>query len=418
MDYWIVKLNKNGNIQWQKTYGGLYADILGSIEQTKDGGYILGGSSNSPQSGDKDDDNRGIGDFWIIKINNKGVIEWQKTCGGNEDEELYAIHQTQDGGYIVGGNSNSNDSLTSVGGKVNSGSDYWIFKMDANGTIVWSKTYDFGPIDILTTLLENKDSTYLVGGYSAPSPKSGDNSKTSKDEEGINDYIVLKIDEQGEILWKETVGSDGEDILKRLVATRDGSYLIAGTSNAQSNTNTNHKVGKDNKKGKENGQFQNSINGANTITDPSTRLNRLTKGKYTDVTDAISDTSNKANNAVNDKISSVKNTISNVSNKVNSSITDAQDAINDVVNLDDLGVELDATAPLDALSQSFFGPANGGADAETSKTANEKKLPASRDKRSSYGSNDFWVVKIKDKSKTKASETTIEAFPNPDGADM
>jgi hypothetical protein len=227
MDYWIVKLDKNGEVQWQKTYGGDYADLLRSMEQTKDGGYILGGYSNSPQSGEKADANNGIGDYWIVKIDGEGEIEWQKTYGGNEDDQLYAIQQTEDGGYVAGGNSNSTGALTAVGGSVRNGTDYWIIKMDENGTIVWSETYDFGKVDILTSLVENKDHTYLIGGYSSPGPSE----RGEKD--GINDYIALKIDEKGEILWEETVGSDGEDILKKMIETRDGGYLMTGTSSGK-----------------------------------------------------------------------------------------------------------------------------------------------------------------------------------------
>ncbi len=236
MDYWIVKLDKNGELQWQKTYGGEYADLLRSMEQTKDGGYILGGYSNSPQSGEKADDIKGIGDYWILKIDAVGKIEWQQTYGGNGDNQLYAIHQTQDGGYIAGGNSNSTETLTAMGGRVSNGTDYWVIKMDENGGIVWSKTYDFGKVDILTSLVENKDHTYLVGGYSSSplAPEGGtENHKKVKVPEGINDYIALKIDDSGEVLWEQTVGSDGEDILKKMIETRDGGYLMAGTSSGK-----------------------------------------------------------------------------------------------------------------------------------------------------------------------------------------
>ncbi|WP_281323486.1 T9SS type A sorting domain-containing protein [Flavobacterium aestivum] len=250
MDYWIVKLDKAGVVEWQKTYGGEYADVLRSMEQTTDGGYTLGGYSNSSRSGDKSEANSGIGDYWILKIDSVGKIEWQKTYGGNGDNQLYVIHQTEDGGYIAGGNSNSTSPLTTLGGNVSNGTDYWVLKLDEKGEVLWSKTYDFGKVDILTSLVENKDHTYLIGGYAQSEnkqPREGlvgkATSLVNKDKEGINDYIALKIDKKGEETWKKTVGSGGEDILRKLIETRDGGYLMAGTSNSNASKDKNGNIG-------------------------------------------------------------------------------------------------------------------------------------------------------------------------------
>nr|WP_199001716.1 T9SS type A sorting domain-containing protein [Flavobacterium sp. ASV13] len=250
MDYWIVKLDKQGNIEWQKTYGGQYADILRSMEQTTDNGYILAGYSNSPVSGDKTAHNKGVGDFWIIKINDTGEIQWQETYGAEGDDQPYVIHQTADGGYIVGGNSNSKNPLTPLGGIVSNGTDYWVLKLDPDGAVVWSKTYDFGKTDILTSLVENKDQTYLIGGYAQSEnkrPREGIVGKAmgvvNKEKDGINDYIALKIDDKGEEIWSKTVGSSGEDILRKLIETRDGGYLMTGTSNSSASKDKNGSIG-------------------------------------------------------------------------------------------------------------------------------------------------------------------------------
>jgi len=250
MDYWIVKLDKQGDIEWQKTYGGQYADVLRSMEQTTDNGYILAGYSNSPISGDKTVNNKGIGDFWIIKINDTGEIQWQNTYGAEGDDQPYVIHQTIDEGYIVGGNSNSKNALTTMGGIVSNGTDYWVLKLDPDGEVLWSKTYDFGKVDIMTSLVENKDQTYLIGGYAQSEnkrPREGIVGKAmnmvNKEKDGINDYIALKIDEKGEELWNRTVGSAGEDILRKLVGTRDGGYLMAGTSNSSASKDKNGSIG-------------------------------------------------------------------------------------------------------------------------------------------------------------------------------
>lgn len=365
MDYWIVKLDKDGLVQWQKTYGGEYADLLRSMEQTKDGGYILGGYSNSSQYGEKTDSNNGIGDYWILKINEIGVIEWQKTYGGNGDNQLYVIHQTQDGGYIVGGNSNSTTPLTSLGGNVRSGTDFWVLKMDEKGAVIWSETYDFGKVDILTSLVENKDHSYLIGGYAQNESDNSVAKAIKKDEEGINDYIALKIDEKGEVLWDKTVGSDGEDILRKLIETRDGGYLMAGTSNSQSSSSTLGKLAKIANNGKPNEQLQNT-------------------------TDEVNSTINNA----------IKEQLTNTTDKINDAISKETDS----------RFKFGINTPTGTLSLPLM---SSGNSSNSSKVQNEKKLPASKDKFTSFGSNDFWVVKLKDKTKPKVIKATIEVIPNP-----
>ena len=249
MDYWIVKLDRQGVMEWQKTYGGEYADLLRSMEQTSDNGYILAGYSNSPISGDKTEANNGSGDYWIVKLTDSGEIEWQKTYGAEGDDQPYIIHQTADGGYITGGNSNSTGALTSLGGIVGNGTDFWLLRIDHEGGVLWSKTFDFGKVDILTSLVENNNHTYLIGGHAKTETRQsliGDLAKKAgvgKEKDGINDYIALKIDDKGEELWNKTVGSNGEDILRKLVETRDGGYLMAGTSNSNSSKDKNSNIG-------------------------------------------------------------------------------------------------------------------------------------------------------------------------------
>jgi hypothetical protein len=234
MDYWIVKLDSKGSVMWQKTYGGRYSDLLRSLEQTKDGGFILGGYSNSPQSGDKTAASIGIGDYWVIKTDELGAIEWQNTYGGTGDNQLYVVHQTADEGFIVGGNTNSPGTLTAKGGSVQSGSDFWLLRLDTKGEVVWSETYNYGKSDILTSLVENSDHSFLVGGYAQSERGIMAKGLVQKEATGINDYIALKVNEKGEAVWEKIVGSGGEDILRKLISTRDGGYLLAGTSNASS----------------------------------------------------------------------------------------------------------------------------------------------------------------------------------------
>ncbi|MBK6642479.1 MAG: T9SS type A sorting domain-containing protein [Bacteroidetes bacterium] len=131
-DYWIVKTNSVGNIQWQNTIGGSEGDFLESLQQTTDGGYILGGWSLSNISGDKTQNNcdstLGYPDFWIVKTDAAGSIQWQNTIGGSKNDKLHSIEQTIDGGYILGGYSESDISGNKTENCIGY-SDYWIVKL-------------------------------------------------------------------------------------------------------------------------------------------------------------------------------------------------------------------------------------------------------------------------------------------------
>ncbi len=94
-DAWVIKLDAKGNVQWQKTYGGKDDDEAYSIQQTSDGGYIVAGYTYPLCASDWD--------AWVIKLDARGNVQWQKTYGGKDDDEAYSIQQTSDGGYIVAG---------------------------------------------------------------------------------------------------------------------------------------------------------------------------------------------------------------------------------------------------------------------------------------------------------------------------
>jgi hypothetical protein len=263
MDYWVIKIDNKGELVWQNTFGGIYNDDLRSLVATKDGGYLLGGSSNSPASfnsskggaliGNKTEKNVGHFDYWIVKIDEKGQLQWQKTFGGTGDDELVALCETNDGNFILGGNSNS-ESDGDKKSSNDSGTDFWILKIAKDTQeIVWQETYNIAKTDILTSLVENDDKTLLLGGYaqgeSPQTPKGGMKKSPSsalrkskkgmdsrlrgndiKMKQGTDDFVAIKIDEKGEELWRKSVGSDGQDILVKAIETRDGGYLMAGTS--------------------------------------------------------------------------------------------------------------------------------------------------------------------------------------------
>ncbi|WP_035692836.1 hypothetical protein, partial [Flavobacterium sasangense] len=134
-DYWICKIDFKGELEWQKSFGGEGSDMLTSIIQTEDGGFLLGGTSSSNKSLDKKEDSKGQSDFWIIKLNSSGIEEWQKTFGGEWHDELQSVITGVDGGFLLGGTSAS--GISSDKTTLNYGNlDYWIIKINPLGEII------------------------------------------------------------------------------------------------------------------------------------------------------------------------------------------------------------------------------------------------------------------------------------------
>lgn len=156
-DCWVVKLSKSGSIQWQKSYGGSRGDGVNAMQQTYDGGYIIAGGSNSTD-GDLTT-NYGGYDVWIIKIAANGDIEWQKTYGGSQDENAGSIIQTSDSGYAFTGFTKSND--TDVSGN-KGGVDAWVVKLSKTGIIQWQKCLGGSNADFGKSIIATKDGGYAV----------------------------------------------------------------------------------------------------------------------------------------------------------------------------------------------------------------------------------------------------------------
>lgn len=223
-DLWIVKLSSSGLIQWQKTLGGTNADFTfgsESIQQTKDGGYIVAGASAS-NNGDVTGV-QGGSDYWIVKLTFTGVIEWQKTMGGTSSEAAYSIYQTAEGGYIVAGTTPSNDGdVTGYHG--GSGYDAWIVKLSSIGNIQWGKAIGGTDYDFIKSIKQTTDGSYIAAGFT-PS-NDGDVSGNH----GGYDLWIVKLSDIGNILWQKTLGGSTSDMGSSIQQTSDEGYIAAGSS--------------------------------------------------------------------------------------------------------------------------------------------------------------------------------------------
>jgi hypothetical protein len=230
-DLWIVKINGSGVLQWQKSLGGTAEDNASCIEQTADGGYIIAGTTYS-SDGDVTA-NHGNSDYWIVKLDALGNIQWQKNYGGNSNDDASSIQQTLDGGYIVAGESASNDGdVTGHHDGININFDYWIVKLDGAGNIQWEKSFggtDNGSSiiqDIATSAQQTTDGGYIIGGYS--SSVDGDVVGNI----GMEDYWIIKLNSVGNIEWKKNYGGTDNDDARSIKQTNDGGYIIAGYSSS------------------------------------------------------------------------------------------------------------------------------------------------------------------------------------------
>ena len=240
-DFWVVKLNSSGQVLWDKTLGGNLYEECYDVKYTSDGGCIVGGESASNISGNKTENSKGGSDFWVIKLNALGGIEWQKTIGGGLHDSLISIVVTNDNQYLLGGSSSSNVSGDKSENSIGS-SDYWIVKLNAVGTILWDKTIGGNSGDVLIEMVKTNSGFLLAG--SSSSNISGNKTENSK---GSSDFWLVNIDENGTILWDKTIGGSEVEYVNGIVKCPDNGFVIAGssTSNISGDKTQNSQGGND-----------------------------------------------------------------------------------------------------------------------------------------------------------------------------
>jgi hypothetical protein len=170
-DFFLIKTDANGNVQWAKTYGGTRWDYASSVQQTSDGGYIVAGGTYSFGAGWDDD-------IFLIKTDANGNIQWAKTYGGASGDGAMSVQQTSDGGYIV-----ANYTLSFGAGWLN----IFLIKTDANGNVQWAKTYGGTVWDMPFSVQQTSDGGYIVAGATASFGA------------GSADIFLIKTDANGNI---------------------------------------------------------------------------------------------------------------------------------------------------------------------------------------------------------------------------
>jgi len=283
-DVWLIKTNSSGSEQWNRTFGGSGYDRGSSVQQTNDGGYIIGGATYSYGSGDFD--------VWLIKTDSVGNEEWNSTFGGSSVDWGYSIKQTNDSGYIISGYTDSYGA---------GDSDVWLIKTDSGGNEVWNFTFGGIDFDRGFSVQQTREEGYIITGYTVSydiDPTACDIWLIKTDVNGIEEwnrtfggtgvsnkfdmgysvqqttdggYIItgdseiyyvaksdiwlIKTDSMGNEKWNRTFGGSGSDRGRSVQQTRDGGYIITGWAWSYSVTNPDIWVIKTNSSGKEDWNF-------------------------------------------------------------------------------------------------------------------------------------------------------------------
>jgi len=203
-DAYLIKTDANGNLQWDKTYGGSGSDFAFAIEIAPDGGYLLAGETRSKGAGSAD--------AYLIKTDANGNLQWDKTFGDSEFDSVVDIATRADGGYVLAGR-------TSIKGAENS--DAYLIKTDGNGNLQWEKTYGGASFDLAYALTIAPDGGYLLAG-----------STISKGAGNFDAYLI-KTDANGNLQWDKTYGGSEDDIAHALTIAPDGGYLLTGSTRSK-----------------------------------------------------------------------------------------------------------------------------------------------------------------------------------------
>jgi len=200
-DFWLLKLDQQGNLLWQKKYGDASKDKGQVILSANDGGYyLLGNSSN---------ESNGFGDALIIKVDSAGKVLWQQTYGGNGIDEITSAQLTTNGDIIFAGHSASN-----VAGRF----DFWLNRITNQGEVIWQTSVGTERTDYSNDVLVNSDGSTLVVGYN------------NSDVNGLRILVAVKFDAQGQELWQKEYRAiyNQWSQANAVVVSPNGGYVLAG----------------------------------------------------------------------------------------------------------------------------------------------------------------------------------------------
>ncbi len=197
---YVVRLDSTSRLLWSKTYGSAGLDVGRSMAPTKDGGFVIVGTTTSIGAGKKD--------VWLLKIDHEGEVEWSHAYGGVENDYGFSVKQTLDGGYIIGGETNSFGTV---------GSDIYLLKTDEKGNLQWSKALGGKDAEYIYEVIETFDGFVFA-------------SETNTYGSGEWDIMLTKVDKKGELQWSQVYGGNKVEFGYDLIQTKDGGFVLVGST--------------------------------------------------------------------------------------------------------------------------------------------------------------------------------------------
>jgi len=232
-DYWLLKIDPNGAKIWSKTYGGSEDDVASSLVKTNDGGYIISGYSRS-SDGDISE-NAGFQDFWLVKTDSSGNIQWEKTHGFPGSDQAFKIFETSEGNFFATGffdvgacgvdlcdGNDFQGNIDANRAAQHGVGEFWGILMDASGNKIWRRYFGGSLNDRAYDALQTNDGGFLLAGQS----ESFDFDIT--DDKGSYDFWLVRLDANGNKLWTKSFGGSEIDQGYAVTKTPDGNYIMVG----------------------------------------------------------------------------------------------------------------------------------------------------------------------------------------------
>ena len=221
-DFWIVKLDPTGEVQWQECLGGRYNDHVMDVVSAHDGGYLLVGGVGSSDGDIQGEYHGGSKDLWVVKLSESGEIVWQRLLGGSGYDFGSAVVPTSDGGYVIVGGTDSSDGDV---GESKGDLDTWVIKLDGSGALVWKKVLGGSGYDLADSVIEAPDGGYVLSGVSAS------NDGDIHGNHGDLDVWLAKLDEGGNLRWSKCFGGTWREgnydkISTSIKTVRGGGFFI------------------------------------------------------------------------------------------------------------------------------------------------------------------------------------------------
>ncbi|MBL4606069.1 MAG: hypothetical protein JKY02_10515 [Flavobacteriaceae bacterium] len=220
-DYWALKVSATGNVVWSRYYGGSFTDTPAGAIETSANGFIFAGASDS---NDVDiSNNKGAYDFWVVKSNAGGNLVWQKSFGGSEIDEARGIISSGDGNYIVVGDTRSNEQDITLN---NGAADLWVIKISEAGNLLWNRSFGGSSFDVARSINATNDGGFVIAGSSRSSDGNVGNNQ------GQNDAWIVKINNNGQLVWETTAGGSNIDFAYDAVQLQNGTIIAVGETNS------------------------------------------------------------------------------------------------------------------------------------------------------------------------------------------